>query len=447
MDPSSAAFTASDDAVRPAPVDPLADVDHGDDPLEVDALQRRLIGRLAIACKGLDPRLDRELGELSVSVRGQCDAHHLRLLLGRLSQAIALLPDPAAPGAGSQTDENRSLLRALLKQLSFQSELMPRATTLAQAIDSDPEMRGDAIAYQLAKLIADDRASLRAETREAQRLLAQVTVQLESLARDVAVETKDRQAAARNNASLNTRITHEMQAIDSSIRSASSLDALKTQVSSRLEQIGAHLHTHREREEQRVREYEQHAAQMRARIAELEQTATSLRQSAELGHQLALTDALTGIPNRMAYENRMRQICENAEHRNRPMTLAIWDVDHFKRINDNYGHPVGDKLLRIIAQLLSRQVRAHDLVARYGGEEFVMLFCDMNAVGARTRANRIRELVTELDLRARGEPVAVTISCGLTQLREDDDPESALDRADQALYRAKQSGRNRCVGM
>lgn len=171
------------------------------------------------------------------------------------------------------------------------------------------------------------------------------------------------------------------------------------------------------------------------------------QQNTELIAQLemtARTDALTGIPNRRAFFERAAQ--EYTRHRRNKtfLTALIVDIDHFKSINDNYGHGVGDRALIAVAKLLGRNLRNHDVLGRIGGEEFAILLTDSLPEGARLTAQRLITAVNkEPVLFLEQKPLMMTISIGLSVIRAEDTLESALDRADLALYDAKKSGRNR----
>jgi diguanylate cyclase len=160
---------------------------------------------------------------------------------------------------------------------------------------------------------------------------------------------------------------------------------------------------------------------------------------------MALLDALTGIANRLGYDERIVQEFKRWRRFRQPLSLVAWDLDRFKNVNDSYGHRAGDRVLRAFAKLLSEKVRETDFVARYGGEEFIMLLIGTPAEGARTVAEAIREDIGRLGFHFRGTPVTVTASCGVTDARDGDTPESLFDRADRALYQAKESGRNRSI--
>jgi diguanylate cyclase len=156
-------------------------------------------------------------------------------------------------------------------------------------------------------------------------------------------------------------------------------------------------------------------------------------------------DPLTDLPNRLAYDERVAIEIARSKRYNTVLSLLMWDIDLFKKINDNFGHKAGDKTLILIASLLSQHCRETDFVSRFGGEEFTMLLSDTNAQSALTTANKIRNIVEKTAFNSNGKKIAITISCGITQFIGSDDDESAFIRADKALYQAKSNGRNQCI--
>ena len=123
----------------------------------------------------------------------------------------------------------------------------------------------------------------------------------------------------------------------------------------------------------------------------------------------------------------------------------VWDIDFFKQVNDTYGHQAGDKVLKVVASLLNKNLRETDFISRFGGEEFVSLMPETTLGGGYKVAEKIRESVEKLEFHYRGNNVKVTISCGISLFMENDTAERAFSRADKALYQAKEQGRNRCV--
>ncbi|KXF77643.1 diguanylate cyclase response regulator [Paramesorhizobium deserti] len=174
-----------------------------------------------------------------------------------------------------------------------------------------------------------------------------------------------------------------------------------------------------------------------------------LRRSLSQTIEMAVTDGLTGLHNRRYLDSHMSMLFTRSVSRERPLSVLMTDIDHFKRINDTYGHDAGDDVLRDFAGRLHRNIRGIDLACRYGGEEFIVVLPDTDAHMAAVVAERIRETVASTPfLICNGTAsVDVTISIGLASLQlRDDSVEKLFKRADVALYEAKKNGRNRVVG-
>ncbi len=165
-------------------------------------------------------------------------------------------------------------------------------------------------------------------------------------------------------------------------------------------------------------------------------------------YQQATRDPLTGLSNRNHFRNELRKFISLAVRHSRALSIVMLDIDFFKKINDNYGHDVGDNVLKGVAEVLMGHVRNHDVAARFGGEEFVMMLPETNVGGAVVVAERIRTAIETIDFENLGCHHQVTISIGIAEYTGDttSEGEDIIKRADEALYRAKTSGRNRvCV--
>lgn len=197
-------------------------------------------------------------------------------------------------------------------------------------------------------------------------------------------------------------------------------------------------------QEQLVDSLQRSERELEQRVHERTQELQVLNQRLET---LSMTDALTGIGNRRQFDAVLAQQWRQAQRNATPLALAILDVDWFKAYNDLYGHPLGDACLRQIAQALEATLgRSTDFVARYGGEEFVFLAPMTDLAGTLQRAETLIEAVRALNLPHSGSPYGqVTLSIGVAamQATPQHDPQQLLARADAALYRAKQQGRNR----
>ncbi len=162
--------------------------------------------------------------------------------------------------------------------------------------------------------------------------------------------------------------------------------------------------------------------------------------------EMATTDGLTGLLNHRTFQDRITEMLARAERSQRPVSMVLTDIDHFKSVNDTYGHPVGDQVLRGVSKVLATSVRTIDVVARYGGEEFAIVLEDTDGTGAVLLAERIREEVSKLRFDSDQGPFQVTISLGVATFPEHGThKQEIIEHSDQALYRAKETGRNQVV--
>ena len=163
--------------------------------------------------------------------------------------------------------------------------------------------------------------------------------------------------------------------------------------------------------------------------------------------KLAVTDGLTGISNRPNMEQSLLSEFERSKRYNSPLSIVLLDVDHFKDVNDSYGHQKGDEILVTFASVLKKFCRANDTAARYGGEEFLMILPQSNAQGAFKIAERVREEIMKMSFVGNDSKFSVTTSCGVAELNRDymKNIDQLINVADNAMYEAKNSGRNKTI--
>ncbi len=158
--------------------------------------------------------------------------------------------------------------------------------------------------------------------------------------------------------------------------------------------------------------------------------------------ELALLDSLTRLANRRYLEMTLEQRCQEIDRYQWPCGVILLDIDHFKAVNDGYGHLVGDEMLCTVAQTLLANSRSFDLIGRWGGEEYVALMRNMSGNDLWTTAEKFRRLVEKSHIKVAGEKLGVTLSVGATQLLPGDTAKTALHRVDQLMYASKRAGRN-----
>jgi two-component system cell cycle response regulator len=176
--------------------------------------------------------------------------------------------------------------------------------------------------------------------------------------------------------------------------------------------------------------------------------ADRLRHNVQLSLEMAITDQLTGLHNRRYMSRHLDTLLDSAKKNNRPLTFVIMDIDFFKQVNDTHGHDIGDEVLKEFASRIAANVRGIDLACRYGGEEFVVVMPDTDIAFAYSISERLRQSIETTPIKISSAPhqLPITISIGIAKCEgEGDTADALLRRADQALYRAKRSGRNRVV--
>ena len=158
--------------------------------------------------------------------------------------------------------------------------------------------------------------------------------------------------------------------------------------------------------------------------------------------RVSRVDAITGLFNRSWFDDTLVRHCQRSRHENVALSVIFIDIDHFKTINDRYGHLVGDATLSKVAEYLQQGIRSIDTAARFGGEEFALLLFGINLTEAREIAERLRREVAQLEHHIENDVITVTVSAGVAQLNASESPQAFLQGADAAMYRAKNSGRN-----
>lgn len=197
-----------------------------------------------------------------------------------------------------------------------------------------------------------------------------------------------------------------------------------------------------------TREMSESNKALEQRLALSKHEISNLQQSLEAIRAESLTDPLTGLGNRKYFDRMIETEVQNALSNNQPLSLLMFDIDHFKSFNDSYGHLTGDQVLRLVGMSLKQTIKGQDITARYGGEEFAVLLPNTPLRQALTVADHIRRAIMakELKKKSTGEILGrVTISVGVSMLKPGDDTDSLIERADACLYAAKRAGRNRVV--
>lgn len=351
------------------------------------------------------------------------------------------LPDSPEPSYSSVAKHIEDTLLGLLDDLTLPERHRPQAEAMRDRLKNGLNW------YELLPILDDLATLMLAITdsgqHEFEAYLQQLNERLESFQSNLQAASEghaDNRSAARE---MDTQIREQVDGLQNSMQDAADLDDLKHVLENHLEGLLGTMDQHQRQRDEREQEVAARLHGLAERVAHMEQEALGYREHLEEQRQKALIDPLTGLPNRAAWSEQLDHEIIQWQQQGNSLLLAMLDLDHFKRINDNYGHLAGDKVLKIIASVLRKRLRGTDFIARFGGEEFVLLMpATVPALGAKMLEN-LRASIAACPFHFKGEPVTITISMGLTAFKPGEHSDMVLKRADQALYRAKHAGRNR----
>ncbi len=420
---------------------------------ESETLLRRISSRCCIALDGRDPATDPVVERLRQALRKPAEPGTLRTLLNELTTAVEQMDELAAP-AGNATVSPPApptealalprVLKDLLESIEFDTALQPRVAELALQLDRwAPDGDWGALIRSIAELVNVQSHGLQDSLLRFEQVFGRINHRLAEMFEHVAQDAMAFESAQHSGRTLEQQLLGEVTNLGDEVRRSSDLPSLQQQVERRLARIEDYMQEFRAREQDQSAVFQQRAEAMREKITELEKQATSLQRAMRQQKRKALIDPVTGIANRSAYLRQAEAFVQRAQRSGQPLCVAIWDIDYFKKVNDTYGHRAGDRALRLVGRQLAEGVRRSDFVARFGGEEFVMLLENMDLGQATPVLEGLRKTIAASPFHHKGEPVKLTISCGVSQLDASGDLDAAFERADAALYESKRSGRNR----
>ena len=351
------------------------------------------------------------------------------------------LPDSPEPSYSSVAKHIEDTLLGLLDDLTLPERHRPQAESMRERLKNGLNW------YELLPIL-DDLATLMLAIsdggqHEFEAYLQKLNERLESFQSNLQAASAghaDSRSAAH---AMDTQIREQVDGLQSSVQEAADLDDLKHVLENHLEGLLGTMDQHRQQRDEREQEVAARLHSLAERVAHMEQEAQGFREHLEEQRQKALIDPLTGLPNRAAWSERLEHEIGQWQQHGNTLMLAMLDLDHFKRINDNYGHLAGDKVLKIIASVLRKRLRGTDFIARFGGEEFVLLMPSTVPANGLKLLETLRAAIEACPFHFRGEPVTITLSIGLAAFKPGEHSDLVLKRADQALYRAKNAGRNR----
>ncbi|SEK19986.1 diguanylate cyclase [Atopomonas hussainii] len=362
--------------------------------------------------------------------------------------ASPLTPGPKAyaineapePGYSAIAEHIEATLSSLLSALEIPDTHRSQGETLIERVTAGLNW------YELAAVLDELKvlvlACLNQGEHEFQRYLAALNERLSSFQDNLKDAHIGYQESLSSAHELDRDLREQVDGLQSSVKQATDLDNLKRTVESRLDGLLSTMDTYQQARDQREKQVAQKLQTLVDKVANMEDEAKNFRAHLEEQKQKALQDALTGLPNRAAWEERLGLEVARWQRYGGDLQLAVIDVDFFKKINDSYGHLAGDKVLRIIAQEVAKRLRKTDFVARFGGEEFVVLLPATDLEAGFKVLDDLRRGIEACPFHFKGAPLTITVSCGISAFADKDSASQVFERADQALYAAKNGGRN-----
>ena len=334
-------------------------------------------------------------------------------------------------------------LAQMISEIEFRKDQRDQVLVIKEVLSAEIEVDSLLEAYQtILSLLLDNIAR---EKSASQEFLYALNDALTAVREVVSDSYNNSQRSHQLKTQLNRDINAGVDNVGEAIVAVDDINELKSQVAEQLVSIRASL-SRKEALEQREQVLLRKAMEtMRKELNDLSDEANTYKERLFEQQKLNLLDSLTQLPNRAALEERMEQEYRHFQRNKGMLWVAVADIDHFKSINDSFGHSTGDKTLQVIAMALKNSLRDTEFVARYGGEEFVLLLPDVSSSDIEALLNRVREKVKNIPFKFKNQRITVTVSIGAAKIMENELIHETFERADAALYKAKHESRDRVI--
>ena len=414
-----------------------------------EKLLRNAIAGLCTVGRGLDNSLDRQLELIKTLSRNKQDQklaseiENLVQIVDSLESGSGASGDKQPIGPGMIKNSIDDVVSKLLERLSIikdanDANLKLKAKVMNGAEDTIwPETLTESVAS-----ISDTLIKLNQEKSELENFIVNVTEQLGELTQVVSEEREVQLSEHQEAISLQNFMQTGMAKISDNVDTAEDISQLKTAIAKNIDLIKEGVEDFVSQATTRHETVGIRNENLSEKIKQMEKETEQLQQKLTENREKLLYDTLTGVQSRLAYEEKIEQEIARWERYGSSFSYVILDIDHFKNINDKYGHSAGDKALKTIAEIMLLQIRKSDFIFRIGGEEFVLLLTNTEVSKAEVLVEKLRKTVKAREFQFKQDCVSLSLSAGLTETRDGDSAMSIYERADAALYRAKNSGRN-----
>ena len=369
-------------------------------------------------------------------------------LLGRWLKRKNSSAEDAVPSESSLKNIQSAYLNILLEfHMNFGREYVDRFTSIQERIRESQNM--DELLSHNEEIISFIRTYMRLmgeERNQVTDIIAEIGNGLLEMENQFVRSMDHTSRSYESGDHFNRMLEGQMEEIKNSAQISKSLTEFKGFVVSTLSSIKSAMEDKRREDSQRLEEAREEMGTLRQNLSGMQKEILQVQERSKVLEQESITDSLTGIPNRRALNLRMREELQRFQRYGQFFSILVYDIDHFKKVNDTYGHWAGDKCLKEIVKRIQPSLRESDFMARYGGEEFVILMPGIDRDSALAAAQRLCLTIERTRFTYRKQSIPLTISIGVSRVEsEDQDQESIFTRADKALYQAKNSGRNRAV--
>ena len=365
----------------------------------------------------------------------------------KISSGVSVAQGKAASVDEKSAENIKHILIELLNNLVLPENIQKERDAVTRKLDCPIEgaEQWKVVVKDLSALINMSIKVLQHEKDELQVFIKKTTSQLEEIEEYVRRSRQERIDTASESSMLKDSVDANVEKIQTTVGDEGDLNQLKNVVQVHLTEIRKSVEEHQAAEVERENISKQGYAHIIGELARTQKETMMLKEQLEESRKKMLRDPLTGLPNRLAYEERIILEINRNKRNSENICIAMWDIDHFKKVNDTYGHEAGDRVLKLLSKIINTRVRKVDMFARIGGEEFVLLMPDTKLENALGLNEELRNSLADSGFHYDGSPCLITASVGIARIEEYDNPESVMRKADEALYKSKREGRNRCT--
>jgi diguanylate cyclase len=334
-------------------------------------------------------------------------------------------------------------LAQMISEVEFRKDQRDKVLVIKELLANDIEVETLLDSYQtILSLLLDNIAK---EKSASQEFLFALNDALSAVREVVGDAFSQSQRSQQLKVQFNREINLGVDNVGEALIGLDDIQSLKSKVAEQLAAIRATLSRKEALEQREQLMLRKSLDTMRQELDTLGNEANTYKERLFEQQRLSLLDSLTQLPNRAALEERMEQEYRQFQRHKKPLWVVVADIDHFKSINDSFGHSTGDKTLQVIAMAIKNSLRETEFVARYGGEEFVLLLPEVSPNDIAQLLNRVREKVKNIPFKFKNQRITVTVSIGAAQIMENELIQETFERADAALYRAKNESRDRVI--